>query len=77
MGADSLVSAPIRSPLGLEPMSAWCTGDVTPPLSIWFRCLRRRSQKSRRMSWTEFEPLTARFELPVPRIARTWEKARR
>lgn len=35
---------------------------------IWMRCLRRRSQKSRRMGWSEFETLTARFRLPVPRI---------
>ena len=44
---------------------------------IWFRCLRRRSQKSRRMGWLEFEILTARFALPVPRITRTWAQARR
>lgn len=43
---------------------------------IWFRCLRRRSQKSRRMSWLEFEILTARFTLPVPHITRTWAQAR-
>jgi hypothetical protein len=43
---------------------------------IWFRCLRRRSQKSRRMSWSEFEILTARFALPVARITRTWAQAR-
>ncbi len=30
---------------------------------IWFRCLRRRSQKSRRMSWLEFEIPDARFTL--------------
>lgn len=42
----------------------------------WFRCLKRRSQKSRRMSWVEFEILTARFALPVPRITRTWAQAR-
>lgn len=34
--------------------------------SGWLRCLRRRSQKSRRMGWSEFETLTARFRLPVP-----------
>ncbi|BCH12547.1 hypothetical protein MesoLj131c_68050 (plasmid) [Mesorhizobium sp. 131-3-5] len=28
---------------------------------IWLRCLRRGSQKSRRMGWSEFETLTARF----------------
>jgi hypothetical protein len=39
---------------------------------IWLRCLRRRSQKSRRMGWEEFEALTARFPLPTPRITRPW-----
>ncbi|MER9294796.1 hypothetical protein NKI71_31870 [Mesorhizobium sp. M0510] len=43
---------------------------------IWLRCLRRRSQKSRRMGWSEFETLTARFPLPTPRITRTWAQAR-
>ncbi|BAC47104.1 blr1839 [Bradyrhizobium diazoefficiens USDA 110] len=43
---------------------------------IWLRCLRRRSQKSRRMGWSEFDTLTARFPLPVPRITRTWAQAR-
>lgn len=42
----------------------------------WLRCLRRRSQKSRRMGWPEFEILTERFRLPVPRITRTWAQAR-
>jgi RNA-directed DNA polymerase len=42
----------------------------------WLRCLRRRSQKSRRMGWPEFETLTARFRLPTPRITRTWAQAR-
>ena len=42
----------------------------------WLRCLRRRSQKSRRMGWSEFVTLTARFRLPVPRITRTWAQAR-
>lgn len=37
----------------------------------WLRFLRRRSQKSRRMGWPEFETLTARFRLPTPRITRT------
>lgn len=40
------------------------------------RGLRRRCQKSRRMGWSEFEILTARFPLPVPRITRTWAQAR-
>lgn len=43
---------------------------------IWLRCLRRRSQKARRMGWDEFETLTAGFPLPVPRITRTWAQAR-
>jgi RNA-directed DNA polymerase len=43
---------------------------------IWLHCLRRRSQRSRRMGWTEFETLTARFSLPTPRITRTWAQAR-
>ena len=30
---------------------------------IWFNCLRRRSQKIRRMGWDWFEALTARFAL--------------
>lgn len=38
--------------------------------------LRRRSQESRRMGWSEFESLTARFRLPVPRITRTCAQAR-
>jgi RNA-directed DNA polymerase len=40
------------------------------------RCLRRRSQKSRRMGWLDFETLTARFRLPAPRITRTWAQTR-
>ena len=39
---------------------------------IWLSCLRRRSQKSRRMGWTDFEQLTARFPLPSPRITHPW-----
>jgi RNA-directed DNA polymerase len=39
---------------------------------IWFCCLRRRSQKSRRMGWEEFEVLTSRFPLPLARITRPW-----
>jgi group II intron reverse transcriptase/maturase len=39
---------------------------------IWFCCLRRRSQKSRRMGWDDFEALTARFPLPLARITRPW-----
>jgi RNA-directed DNA polymerase len=39
---------------------------------IWFSCLRRRSQKSRRMSWDLFDALTARFALPLPLITHPW-----
>jgi RNA-directed DNA polymerase len=41
---------------------------------IWFCCLRRRSQKSRRMSWVDFEALTARYPLPTARITRPWTR---
>ena len=39
---------------------------------IWFNCLRRRSQKSRRMGWAWFEDLTSRLPLPRPRITHPW-----
>jgi RNA-directed DNA polymerase len=39
---------------------------------IWFNCLRRRSQKNRRMGWDWFEALTARLPLPQPRITHPW-----
>jgi len=39
---------------------------------IWFACLKRRSQKNRRMGWEALEALTARFPLPTPRITRPW-----
>ena len=32
---------------------------------IWFNCLRRRSQKNRRMGWDWFEALTACLPLPT------------
>ena len=35
---------------------------------LWLCCLRRRSQKSRRMGWDAFAALTARFPLPPARI---------
>jgi len=38
----------------------------------WLVCLRRRSQKSRRMGWGLFEHLTVRFPLPTPRITHPW-----
>jgi RNA-directed DNA polymerase len=43
---------------------------------IWFCCLRRRSQKSRRMGWEQFEAMTSRFPLPTPRITRPWTPRR-
>lgn len=43
---------------------------------IWFTCLRRRSQKSRKMWWDEFDALTSRFPLPAPRITRPWTPRR-
>ena len=43
---------------------------------IWFTCLRRRSQKSRKMWWNEFDALTSGFTLPAPRITRPWTPRR-
>jgi RNA-directed DNA polymerase len=39
---------------------------------IWFDCLRRRSQKNRRMGWDWFETVTAGLPLPRPRITHPW-----
>jgi RNA-directed DNA polymerase len=39
---------------------------------IWFRLLKRRSQKSRYMSWDTFDTMTAQFRLPKPRIMHPW-----
>ncbi|HEX3216950.1 MAG TPA: group II intron reverse transcriptase/maturase [Aestuariivirgaceae bacterium] len=39
---------------------------------IWFNCLRRRSQKNRRMGWDWFEALTACWPLPQARITHPW-----
>lgn len=39
---------------------------------IWFNCLRRRSQKSRRMPWAWFEQVTSCLPLPQPRITHPW-----
>ena len=39
---------------------------------IWFNCLKRRSQKNRRMGWDWFEALTACLPLPQPRITHPW-----
>src|SRR3546814_7550491 len=42
---------------------------------IWFNCLKRRSQKNRRMGWDWFEALTARLPLPQPRITHPWARS--
>ena len=39
---------------------------------IWFRSLRRRSQKARRLTWDRFKALLERFPLPQPRITHPW-----
>jgi group II intron reverse transcriptase/maturase len=39
---------------------------------IWFNCLRRRSQKTRRAGWAWFEELTSCLPLPPPRITHPW-----
>jgi group II intron reverse transcriptase/maturase len=39
---------------------------------IWFNCLRRRSQKNRRMAWAWFEEVIACLPLPQPRITHPW-----
>jgi RNA-directed DNA polymerase len=39
---------------------------------IWFNCLRRRSQKNRRMGWDWFETVTACWPLPQARITHPW-----
>ncbi len=39
---------------------------------IWFTCLRRRSQKNRRMGWDRFQALTTCLPLPQPRITHPW-----
>lgn len=40
--------------------------------NIWIRLLRRRSQKSRNMSWQTFAAMTKQFILPKPRIVHPW-----
>jgi RNA-directed DNA polymerase len=45
---------------------------VSEEVANWFNCLRRRSQKNRRMGWDWFEALTARWPLPQPRITHPW-----
>jgi RNA-directed DNA polymerase len=39
---------------------------------IWLNCLRRRSQKNRKMSWEAFATLLERFPLPTPHITHSW-----
>jgi RNA-directed DNA polymerase len=39
---------------------------------IWFRCLRRRSQKARSLGWDKFKAMLERFPLPPPRITQPW-----
>jgi hypothetical protein len=41
-------------------------------LLVWFRCLRRRSQKARRLGWKQFNAMLQRFPLPLPRITHPW-----
>jgi RNA-directed DNA polymerase len=41
-------------------------------LRIWFRCLRRRSQKGRRLGWARFNAMLERFPLPLPQITHPW-----
>lgn len=43
---------------------------------IWFICLRRRSQRSRRSGWDWFDAVTARYPLPPVRITRSWAQQR-
>jgi group II intron reverse transcriptase/maturase len=43
---------------------------------IWFGCLRRRSQCSRRAGWAWFEAITERYPLPAPRITHSWAEQR-
>jgi RNA-directed DNA polymerase len=41
-------------------------------MHIWFRHLRRRSQKARRLGWNQFKAMLVGFPLPVPRITHPW-----
>jgi hypothetical protein len=43
---------------------------------IWFTCLRRRSQRSRRAGWDWFNAVTTRYPLPPVRITRSWAEQR-
>jgi len=43
---------------------------------IWFTCLKRRSQRSRRAGWDWFEAVTVRYQLPPVRITRSWAEQR-
>jgi RNA-directed DNA polymerase len=41
---------------------------------IWLNCLRRRSQRNRRIGWTWFEEVTSCLPLPQPRITHSWTR---
>ena len=43
---------------------------------LWFRTLRRRSQKARRLNWDAFKAIVVHFPLPLPRITHPWTGAR-
>jgi RNA-directed DNA polymerase len=43
---------------------------------IWFTCLKRRSQGSRRAGWDWFNAVTAPYPLPPVRITRSWAEQR-
>lgn len=42
---------------------------------IWRRCLRRRSQKAKRLDWGRFKAVLEHFPLPEPRITRPWTES--
>jgi len=42
---------------------------------IWFRALRRRSQKAKCLNWNAFKAMLTRFPLPLPRITHPWTPA--
>ena len=43
---------------------------------IWFKSLRRRSQKNRRVDWDWFDDVTAHLPLPLPCITHPWTPRR-
>lgn len=52
--------------------------DTSGPITalIWFRTLRRRSQKARRLDRERFKAMVGHFPLPLPRITHPWTEAR-